>query len=185
MVEAIVRALIKNRIIAQDDYVVYQYGVSLLIKKIFHIATMVLFGFICGKFICTIVFLTAYAAIREQAGGYHAKTSKGCYLCTWIVTLFAILLFYVFEKIEITESFVILAVCALMISCLAPQETSNRPLDTQELILYRKKTRKYLIVEGIICLISLFFKAIVSGILCAWIVETIMLLIGREDIKSK
>ena len=46
------------------------------------------------------------------------------------------------------------------------------------------KTIKTLIIEGIICLLSLFFKEIINGIICAWVIETIMLLIGKGRQKT-
>lgn len=181
MVNTVVKMLVKSSIIAQEDFVVYQYGFNLLIRKILHIFMILLLGIMCRRFGSTVVFLIAYASIREYAGGYHAKTSIGCYFCTGIVTFFSILLFYMFEYIALPKVFVILSICAIIIGVLAPQETVNRPLEPEELIMYRKKAKKCLIIEGIICLISLFFRTIIHGILCAWIVEAFMLLIGRID----
>ncbi len=183
MVEVVVRMLVKNRIIDFDDCELYQYGLNLLIKKILHVSMILIVGITCKKFVCTTAFLIAYAGIREYAGGYHAKTSKGCYLCTWGVTLFSVFLFYVFEQIKMLGLYVVLAACAVIILGLAPQETANRPLNTQELTVYRKKAQKCLIIEGVICLLFLFFKAILYGVLCAWIVETMMLLIGKISMK--
>lgn len=40
------------------------------------------------------------------------------------------------------------------------------------------------LIEGIICLLSLFFKEIINGIICAWVIETIMLLIGKGRQKT-
>lgn len=184
MVERVVKIFIKNNIIHQQDSELYQYGLTLLIKKIFHIVTILLLGTICKKFICTAVFLVAYAGIRKYAGGYHAKSSKGCYACTGIVTSFSILLFYILEYVELFVIYIILGICAGAISTFSPQETSNRPLSREELTIYKKKTIKTLIIEGIICLLSLFFKEIINGIICAWVIETIMLLIGKGRQKT-
>lgn len=185
MVELLIRKLVKNSVIIPGDAELYQYGLDLLIKKILHLLIILIFGIISKKFTCTIAFLITYAGIREYAGGYHAKTSKGCYFCTYMVTSLSILLFYIFEHIVLLGLYIILIFCAVLIGHLAPQETLNRPLDMQELIIYRRKTRKCLIVGAIICLLFFRKKAIVDGILCAWILETIMLLLVRVDVRHR
>lgn len=185
MRESIVEVLVKNSIIAPEDVEIYQYGLDLLAKKIIHSLLIVILGFFWGKFTCTIVFLIAYAGIREYSGGYHAKTSKGCLCCTYVVTLFSILLFHLFENVRLLALYIILILCVVFIGYLAPQGTLNRPLDMQEFITYRKKTRKRLVVGSAICLLFFCEKIIINGILCAWIVETIMLLIGRADTRYR
>ena len=96
----------------------------------------------------------------------------------------SILLFYILEYVELFVIYIILGICAGAISTFSPQETSNRPLSREELTIYKKKTIKTLIIEGIICLLSLFFKEIINGIICAWVIETIMLLIGKGRQKT-
>lgn len=179
MVDIVVKILVKENIIKPEETTLYRYGLSLLTKKILHVFIMLLFGTILDKFENTVFFLIAYAGIREYAGGYHAKTTTGCYFCTGGVIIFSTLLFYIFQNVNLIELCLILVFCGGIIWVLAPQETPNKPLDTQEMVLYRKKSRKCLIAEGAICLACFFSGAIISGIVCAWIIEVIMLIVGR------
>lgn len=88
MVERVVKILIKNNIIHQQDSELYQYGLTLLIKKIFHIVTILLLGTICKKFICTAVFLVAYAGIRKYAKDIMQKVRKDAMLVQGLLLRF-------------------------------------------------------------------------------------------------
>lgn len=185
MIEKCIKILVKSNIIKSEEQAIYQYGLNLLVKKILHILIILLFGAICGYFASIIFFLIAYAGIREYAGGYHAKTTKGCYCCTGIVTICSVVLFHVFQCVGLTGSFLILLICGVVIWCLAPQETANRPLDKQDKILYKKLSRKYLLGEGMICLLIFVYRPILNGIVCAWLIESIMLLVGQIEEKCR
>lgn len=178
MIEKVTQFLIRNAIIASEEIEVYQYGLELLIKKLLHACIILLIGFLCGEFFGIFVFLIAYASIREYAGGYHAKTELGCYCCTGTATVCTIFLLHVFHQISIEWIFLLLLICGTAIWIFSPQEAVNRPLEDYEKKVYREKAHVYLVLEGILCLSGFFCISILYGIVCAWIIQAVMIWVG-------
>lgn len=178
MVEKVVKFLVRNAIIAPEETEIYQYGLALIVKKILHTLVILLIGFWGGEFLGILIFLIAYAGIREYAGGYHAKTEIGCYCCTGAVTLCTLFLLHVFPLIYIGWIYLLLIICGITIWLSSPLEAHNKPLEIEEKSVYRKKAHVYLALEGFICLGGFFCKLLLFGVVCAWIIQVIMILAG-------
>lgn len=178
MVEKVVNFLVRNAIIVPGEGEIYQYGLTLLAKKIFHALVILLTGFFGGEFLGTCIFLIAYASIREYSGGYHAKTEIGCYCCTGAVTLYTLFLLHIFHLICIGWVLLLLFGCGTAIWLFSPQEAHNKPLEVEEKSVYRKKAHLYLSMEGILCLSGFLCKSILYGIACAWTVQAVMFFVG-------
>lgn len=177
MIEEIINILVRSNEIEPDEKEVYQYGLELLAKKILHVAMILLIGAVCNRFLGVLSFLIAYVSIREYAGGYHAKTEVGCCLCTGIVTLCTIVLLNMLQYLAAIYYYIVFIICGIIIWFLSPRETLNRPLEKQEKYIYKKMTHKYLLLEGGICLAFSLNRTLSYGIICAWIMETAMLLL--------
>lgn len=73
-----------------EENKVIQYGVELLLDNIIKLIAIMLIGILLGKGVETVVVLSAFCALRLQAGGVHAKTGLGCgfsVLLVWAISI--------------------------------------------------------------------------------------------------
>lgn len=71
-----------------------------------------------------------------------------------------------------------MVIAGCVIWFLSPQEAENKPLSLEEKYVYRKQTRKYLIILMVIAWIGSVFYEIPEGIASAWIIQSLMLILG-------
>lgn len=173
--------LIRNEMIMNEEYELYQYGLSILNKKIVHTCIFLIIAFICNQLRSTLVFVVVYASIREYSGGYHAKTTKGCYLCTIVVSICLICLLNTFQMLRFWNIELAMLISGCIIWLLSPQESDNNPLDESEINYCRKTTHNYLIGFGCFSLLGFYWSFIMSGISCAWTIQAVMLLIRKTQ----
>lgn len=135
-------------------------------------------GLVSGEFLGIVIFLVSYIKIREYSGGYHAKTIRGCYLCTAFITIISIVFIKILPGPNRILIWIFLFISGSVIWFFSPQEAVNKPLKINELYEYRKITRRYLTFFCGFALIGFVCPVIIKGIVCAWIIQAIMLLIG-------
>ncbi|MGC4019951.1 MAG: accessory gene regulator B family protein [Muricomes sp.] len=181
MEKKILSFLIRSEVIDEEKTEIYRYGLNIFIKKIIHILLFLVIGFIGGEFWGVFIFLVAYASMREYSGGYHAKSVTGCYCCTIIVSICLLILLNIFQRLDTYILYTMMLICGYTIWSLSPQEADNNPLEENEMVDYRKKTHKYLIGFGCISLAGFFLNVILKGISCAWIIQTVMLLMSEIE----
>ncbi|CEN31370.1 accessory gene regulator ArgB-like protein [Paraclostridium sordellii] len=154
--EKITAFLILNGQIDYTEYDMYIYAFETLIAFTVNIVAILILGFICNKFICTLLFLAFYCPIRQFAGGYHADNYKKC--------LFVFILIYLVDMIVLNGLIYLnrtdLIIITTFISYigvwkLAPIEHRNNPLNYKEKNKYKKIVR---------CLISLVLIIVLIGI---------------------
>lgn len=140
--------------IAEGDKDLYEYGLKQGLLLITNLITVALIGYLFGLFWQSVVFMAAYSPLRSFAGGYHARTPLRCYLLS---ILLVIVSFGVVRYINWTETSVIimLLMSCSIISYYSPTEDPNKPLDTVEMIVYKKRARITLVIEALIVLISI------------------------------
>ena len=137
-------------------------------------------GHIGGHFLGMVSFLIAYICLREYAGGYHARTTKGCYCCTVIVTLAVLAMLFIFRQLNDGGICICMLISGIVIWRQAPQETPSKPLSEIEKALYGKQARKNLLRTGILFGIGYCInREIATGVVSAWMVQMIMLFMGR------
>lgn len=169
--------LVDTGVVEPDKIELYAYGFHLLVKKAIHTVIILAIGLVVGEFLSVLVFLLTYASIREYSGGYHAKTTAGCYFCTIIVTVNVVFMINMLPEQDSIVIWILLVACSTIIWILSPQEADNKPLKTEERFVYQKKTRRLLTISVLILRLSFVSTAIVKGIACAWIIQVVMLLI--------
>ena len=180
MNKKITEFLIKTNIITTDEVELYQYGFDLTVKKVIHVLVILLIGHIGGHFLGMVSFLIAYICLREYAGGYHARTTKGCYCCTVIVTLAVLAMLFIFRQLNDGGICICMLISGIVIWRQAPQETPSKPLSEIEKALYGKQARKNLLRTGILFGIGYCInREIATGVVSAWMVQMIMLFMGR------
>ncbi|MER0284937.1 accessory gene regulator ArgB-like protein [Clostridioides difficile] len=131
--------LICNNMIDNNESKVYSYGFEILIAFIVNVTTMLLIGFLFGKFTYILFFLMCYCPIRQFSGGYHADNYFRCLLTFVFIILSTILIIenlnlYLFKNIiMVTASISWVGICIL-----CPIEHRSNPISDKEKSTYKK-----------------------------------------------
>lgn len=185
--KAIVDWMLRNEKTNKEEYEIYFFGVTEMLRNIINILTLLIIGVLMGEFLRTVVFIVAFKIIRSYAGGYHATTSLRCFVLTNIM-LFGVLL--LMKNISFSNTILIcLAVIASsMILVLAPIDTENKRLDEIEYIFHRKRTiiawSTEVIIAVLCCMIK--YEVIAECIVFAQVILGLSLLCGQvKNIKER
>ncbi len=170
---------IKSSVIQEEDKDLYQYGVEQICNIILNILTTFIIGALYGMIPEILIFMFAYIPLRIYAGGFHAKTPFRCYLCSVVITVIAI---SVMKFIEIPYFICIIATVAssTVILKAAPIEDKNKPLDSVEKIVFKKRTVLIWLAEIILLFLFSILKMdlFVVPISLSMLLEGIMVILG-------
>lgn len=170
---------IMTSVIQEEDKELYQYGVEHICHIILNILTTVIIGVLYGMIPEILIFMFAYIPLRIYAGGFHAKTSVRCYLCSVVITIIAL---SVMKFVEIPYFICIIAavVSSIVILSAAPIEDKNKPLDSVEKIVFKRRTVFIWLAEIILLLIFLILKVdlFVVPLSLSMLLEGIMVVLG-------
>ena len=156
----------------EEELLKIKYGLEGVYLNITKIIIILLIGFILDYLDTVIITLTFFNFLRFFAFGLHAKKS-------WQCLIFSILLFnilpWIFINIAITTHIVIIISLVSLISFVlfAPSDTEKRPLTNKKKRIIRKVFS--IIVGCIFILLSITFKNLQPTILCALLIESIMI----------
>ena len=78
-VQKLVDGQIEKGSLKEEERNIYRYGYQVLIEFCINIIVTILIAVLFQAFKTVIVFTIAYLLIRGYVGGYHAKTSLGCF----------------------------------------------------------------------------------------------------------
>lgn len=172
--------LIAKEIIKSEDKDLYTYGFQQGLIILANILTTILIGFIFGMIWQSVVFMMAYIPLRSFAGGFHAKTPIRCYLYSIVLTS-AVLSAVKFIPWSDFMVIGLALVAGIIIFLLAPVADSNKPLDQNEVVVYKKRSRLILVLEvGILMLLLLIgIKNIPSVISVSLLALSVMLIMGK------
>ena len=152
-------SLLRYKIIEQDSLEIYIFGFEMLIKQFFHLSNIILMGILAKRLVETLFFIFTYSIIRTSAGGHHFKSEKVCFLSSGILVLLVVYpLNFIKWKVLIKYTPIIFSISVLLILLLAPRDTSNKPMNEIERGIFRKKTKKCLVVLSSIFIISLYLQ---------------------------
>ena len=177
-----VNVLLKNGCIAKQDFEIYCFGMEVTILKLIHMVSMLIIGVCFGMVAETIAFIMAYFAIRVYAGGYHAKTRLGCYGCTLAIITFVLAVVKTCPLRTVWyECIVVLILSGIIIAVIAPEGSSNKPLDKLEKSKYRKFTLIILCaLEFLAFVLVVRFKSSFGLVITIVLgIESFMLILGR------
>ena len=139
-------------------------GITVLLNLI----STIVIGVIAGKVFESIAFLVFYIPLRSYAGGYHASTPRRCYFI-FIVIIMAMLLFIILLLVGMVVCF-----------AFAPVEDKNKPLDRDEISVFKKRAYLILSIEFFIWLaVSVIFQPVEKTIPIVMFTESLMLVIGK------
>lgn len=160
----------------EDMLVIYKYGIDIIISKLIHIFFVCLIGYLYNVLFETVLFLIFYSTLREYSGGFHANTKLRCFICTLIVIFAMIVLNKIFAEFSNQVKLFLLLIYGIIIIIFSPQDTTNKPLSNKEKAVYKRKVKKYLLIQVFFIYISSFYWFDI--LLSAWIIQIFMLLLG-------
>lgn len=162
MFEASIRKLVESQIeqgtLQEEDRNIYQYGYQLLIEFCINITVSILIAVIFHAFEIVIVFTAAYFLVRGYAGGYHAKTSLGCF-CLSACMLLAVIFFVqhidaakIGWRIFIPE----LIITPCVFKC-TPIPVKTRPMSENERMHFKRRLRQLYCLELLAAIVLQYF----------------------------
>lgn len=115
----------------------FQYG---LVRRMMGFVTFVILlfpGTLMVGFPGAFLYVFVFRFLRTRAGGYHAKTSGGCFLASFTTMVIALSFAGLVTSHWVSSA--VLAVSAFLIFCLAPANNANLHLSAEELAAIRPR----------------------------------------------
>ena len=178
LAEKIVCRLSDRQIISKEDKELYKYGFNIGLTVLINLLSSVIVGAFFGMIFESIIFLIGYIPLRSYGGGYHARTSLRCY---FISIFIMILILAFFSYVSLVPLYIILLFIGVTVCIiLSPVEDENKPLDDDEIRIYRKKSYIVLSIEVCVWILLSFVQQRVEKIIPLIIfTEAIMLVLGK------
>lgn len=135
--------VVKTGIVPVESYEIYQYGFQIGLEMLF--SFVVCFG--VARYLHMIPEFVVYTGIfmllRTYAGGVHLNSFRACFTCSIIVQTVTLLISNKF-KFTVINAWLIILASAIFIVKVAPVESINRELDSDEKIHCKKVTMRIL-----------------------------------------
>lgn len=155
--------LAENGIINSEDKELYSYGLCQGMIMIANMLTTLVIGLVFGMLWQSVIFTIAYMPLRSYAGGYHARTQFLCNIFSVLLTI-AVLLLIKYIPWTNWLCIIITFLSVALIAFLAPVEDQNKPLDSVEIRVYKKRTLCILIAETAAIIILLLFSLLQASV---------------------
>lgn len=178
LAEKIVRRLCDRQIISKENEELYKYGFNIGLTILINLLSSVLVGVFFGMIFESMIFLMGYIPLRSYAGGYHARTPLRCYFISIFIMILILAFFSYVSLVSLYKMLLFIGVTVCII--LSPVEDENKPLDDDEVRIYRK--RLYIVLANEVCVwILLSFVQQRVGRIIPLIIftESAMLIIGK------
>ena len=176
---AVVRKFELFGLVNNENRDIYLFGIQQFLMMVLNLISMIFIGVLFQQTIQCLFYMALFIPLRSYAGGYHACSSRRCY----VYSMLCITIAMVIIKIDLLNTIslsCIAAICGAIIFKLAPVEDCNKPLDDVEIIHYRIRSQVVLVIEGLFLIASLTLKW-ETGVICtslAFLTLCIMLMIG-------
>ena len=177
--------LIKHDCISKENSELYSYGFRQLFMMLLNISITFLLGIIFNKVLQSILFSIIYIPIRSFAGGYHAKTPLRCTTFSTLM-IFLVLLILKFIVLPIYVVVLLWLISIGTIISLSPVESRNKPLDTIEKSVYKKRTIFLLMLDSVIIIVFMMFSLnqLYTCVVLSLVSLSVMLLLGSFNNKT-
>lgn len=140
----------------QEKYVeLYKVAMESALAMVINIVTTLTIGYLLGMWWHSVILFAAFIPLRSYAGGYHARGYVSCYLesCT-LLTAMLFMIKNVLQKEEmIWGTWLLFAVATAVIFWLAPLADENKPISEKETVVFKRRTRRILLLEGVLSLL--------------------------------
>lgn len=178
----IVKLLIKQSIIIDENQELYIYGFFILLSQILYFILILIFGIIFNIILESIIFYIAFQFIRRYAGGYHASTETRCEIFSMLSILVCIVVIRLSKTYDFqTVLLLVTILSAVCIFSLCPLDTPEKPLSDKEFKYFRKVSWLILLVIIVAIVVSYVFKFQIVTVPCclSLILESILLVAGK------
>lgn len=146
------KTMLASKIIAEDMFDIYVYGVELLLSFLFNTTIIMIAGILLGRILQTLLFLLIFVLLRSFTGGYHANTYSMCTFVTFLVYGGVLLLSELFVPSLLFYTILALVGLALML-IFVPIEHPNKRIT-------EKQKRKYKYISSALFLIFITIGAL-------------------------
>lgn len=141
--------------IQEEDRNIYKYGYQVLAEYCLNLSAAALIAVFFRAYGIVLVFTIAYMSVRSYAGGYHAKTTLGCFLMSAIMLIGVILAVNAAAGLEGCGRLFAMEILLLpYIFIKVPIPIKNRPLSENESRYFGKKAR---VLYGVELAVGLLF----------------------------
>ena len=151
----------------KDTVELYEYAIYIILSGLFHVMTVFVLGICFNMIVESLVFYGSFISIRKFAGGYHAKTPSRCYLFSLSISVIVLCLIKVVYAFYSSTLILLLLIfelaCGVLVFIVSPLESDNKPLDNNEMKIYKKIV---LIVISVVFVISLLFVHLKVKFIC-------------------
>ncbi len=146
---------IVNELIPESDRELYQYAYESLISHITYISTLLVFGWLFGLVLESLVYFVFIFALRIYTGGFHQNSKFKCFITSvgayLLIPLIAPLL-----QSQVLFLWVLLILSDLFILVRTPIESKNKPLSDKEFARCKFRSRIILLLENL-AILAMFF----------------------------
>lgn len=150
---------IEKGALKEEDRNIYRYGYQVLIEFCINIIVSIAIAVIFRAFEIVVVFTAAYLLIRGYAGGYHARTSFGCFCLSACMLISVILIVHYISAME--PAWWVLLIPEIIITPFifkhTPLPVENKPISENERVHFKKKVKQIYCIELTTALILLYF----------------------------
>lgn len=133
----ILRIVKKEKNYNDDEIEVMKYAIECIYLTGTKIIVITMLAYILGIFHEYLLFILFYAPLRLLSFGWHANTSKEC----WIISISAFILIPYFcsiLNIPLYVKIITLVICLVVYSIYAPADTKKRPIVSSKRRLFFK-----------------------------------------------
>lgn len=154
--------LLVSKNIINEEIEIYEYGLAMLISYSINVFIIMSIGFVNKTVLLSIIYLICFDKLRDNCGGYHAKTYTKC-SCSF--ALIHITYLIIIKYVNYTSLFAVAGVLWLSLFNKLPIEHPNKKLTLAETQVNGKKAninfflflifsllvREYLFIGNAIC----------------------------------
>lgn len=178
LAEKVVRRLSDRQVISKEDKELYKYGFNVGLTVLINLLSSIIVGAFFGMIFESIVFLLGYIPLRSYGGRYHARTTLRCYFISIFIMILILVIFSYVSLALFCGVLLLIGVTVCII--LSPIEDVNKPLDADEIRIYRKRSCIVLAIEVCVwILLSFVYQRIEKIIPLIIFTEAIMLILGK------
>jgi len=163
----------------EDERSVIEFGIGILLSKMLNLITEIIIGCLFSMLAETVIFLLAFSFLRSYAGGFHASSSLKCYVSSSAIMAVALLIIRYADMPIANVAFALFGTLLCLI--FAPVGSRNKPLDSVEKAVYRKRTLiiLLLILSIMTCSFFLHINFTFTTLSVVLLIEGIMLILGK------
>lgn len=180
LAERLTEFLEKEEIISDEEKEIVQFGLESLGGNLLGIVLTLVIGICFQQAGEALLLWLLLFPLRKNAGGFHAKTKGRCLLSSTTIIIASMVYLQQIRWTE-TGNILITVISAAVIWLMAPVENGNKRLDSAECKVYRQRTRKLLLLEMLLFVLSLTFgwEDLVIVITMVFSIVCVVLLTGK------